>query len=111
MIGAGTFINPLLKVLTTVAILAAAYFFIVRPVLDTSEDAFETVSPAFEGIDDVGSDVRRSVRQAERIQVRNQAASSAQIEEASKLLSCVTSASADINKIERCNKKYDPSSP
>lgn len=37
MIGAGTFLNPLLKIVTTVAILAAFYFFIIRPVLDTTE--------------------------------------------------------------------------
>lgn len=37
MIGAGTFLNPLLKIVTTVAILAAFYFFILRPVLDTTE--------------------------------------------------------------------------
>ena len=38
LIGAGTIINPILKVLTTVAILGAAYLFIVRPVLDTTEE-------------------------------------------------------------------------
>ncbi len=41
MLGAATFINPLLKVATTVAILAAIYFFIVRPILDTTEDAID----------------------------------------------------------------------
>lgn len=111
MIGAGTFINPLLKVLTTVAILVAVYFLIVRPVLDTTDKAFETVSPAFEGFDDVGGDVRRSFRQAERIQTRQQAASTAQTKEANKLLSCVTSAAGDVGKIERCNAKYDPANP
>ncbi len=38
MIGAGTIINPILKIVTTVAILGAAYIFIVKPVLDTTED-------------------------------------------------------------------------
>lgn len=38
MIGAGTIINPILKVVTTVVILGAVYLFIVRPVLDTTED-------------------------------------------------------------------------
>ena len=38
MIGAGTIINPILKVVTTVAILGAAYIFIVKPVLDTTEN-------------------------------------------------------------------------
>jgi hypothetical protein len=38
MIGAGTIINPILKVVTTVAILGAVYIFIVKPVLDTTEN-------------------------------------------------------------------------
>ena len=38
LIGAGTIINPILKVVTTVAILGAAYIFIVKPVLDTTEN-------------------------------------------------------------------------
>ena len=37
MLGAGTVINPIIKVVTTVAILAAAYLFIVKPALDTTE--------------------------------------------------------------------------
>jgi hypothetical protein len=41
VIGAGTVINPIIKIVTTVAILAAAYFFIVKPVLDTTNSAFE----------------------------------------------------------------------
>jgi len=44
MIGAGTIINPILKVVTTVAILGAAYIFIVKPVLDTTENITDDVS-------------------------------------------------------------------
>ncbi|MGH2952527.1 MAG: hypothetical protein ACRDK9_00705 [Solirubrobacterales bacterium] len=34
MLGAATFINPLLKVVTTVAILAAVYYFAIRRCID-----------------------------------------------------------------------------
>ena len=44
MIGAGTVINPIIKIVTTVAILAAVGFFIVRPILDTTENAINSVS-------------------------------------------------------------------
>ena len=111
MIGAGTFVNPLVKVVTTVAILAAVYFLIVRPVLDTTDKAFETVSPAFQGLDDVPATVRQSVRQAERIQEQQAAASAARTKEANKLLNCISSATGDVNKIQRCNAKYDPANP
>lgn len=44
MLGAGTVINPIIKVITTVAILAAVGIFIVKPVLDTTEKAVDSVS-------------------------------------------------------------------
>ena len=56
MLGAGTVINPLIKVITTVAILAAVGFFIVRPVLDTTEKA----------IDSVNQSVRNGIEQGEQ---------------------------------------------
>jgi hypothetical protein len=51
MLGAGTVINPIIKVITTVAILAAVYFFIVKPTLDTTNSAFDTFSDSFDGFD------------------------------------------------------------
>ena len=44
MLGAETVINPIIKVITTVAILAAVGIFIVRPVLDTTERAVDSVN-------------------------------------------------------------------
>lgn len=41
MLGAGTVINPIIKVVTTVAVLAAAYFFIVKPVLTTTDKVID----------------------------------------------------------------------
>jgi hypothetical protein len=51
MIGAGTLINPIIKIVTTVAILAAVYFFAIKPALDTTEsisnDINHTVNHGF----------------------------------------------------------------
>jgi hypothetical protein len=44
VLGAGTVINPIIKVITTVAILAAVGIFIVRPVLDTTEKTIDSVN-------------------------------------------------------------------
>jgi hypothetical protein len=41
VIGAGTVINPLIKVVTTLIILGAVYLFIVKPALDTTNNAIE----------------------------------------------------------------------
>lgn len=111
MIGAGTFISPLLKVLTTVAILAAAYFFIVKPVLDTTDNAINRTFDSIEGFDDFSPGVQKSVRKAERLQARQQAASAAQVEEANKLLGCITDAAGNVAVIQRCNQRFDPADP
>ena len=44
MIGAGTIINPILKIVTTVVILGAIYLFFVRPILDTTENITNNVT-------------------------------------------------------------------
>ena len=114
MIGAGTFINPLLKVITTVAILAAAYVFIVKPALDTTEAVSDNISESvnFEGFDDLDNSVQpqieHAVKQAERLQENAQAASAAQISNANKLLNCISNAGGNVNAIQRCNTKFTP---
>jgi F0F1-type ATP synthase membrane subunit b/b' len=113
MIGAGTFINPLLKVLTTVAILAAAYFFIVKPALDTtkdiSDDVNSSISSSFDDLDtNVQPQIQHAVRKAERLQENAQQASAQQIQDANKLLNCISNASGNVNAIQRCNTRFAP---
>ena len=111
MIGAGTFLSPLIKVVTTVAILAAAYFFIVKPVLNTTESAFDSVGTGIEGFNDLGPNLQDSIREAQNLAEEQQASSDAQIKEANKLLNCISEASGDVNEIQKCNAKFDPSNP
>ena len=111
MIGAGTFIGPLLKILTTVAILAASYFFIVKPVLETTDNAIDRGFDQFENFDEFTPNVQQSVRKAQRLQEQQAAASNAQIEEANKLLECITDADGNITVIQRCNQRFDPANP
>jgi len=108
MLGAGTIINPLIKVVTTVAILAAVYFFIVKPTLDTTESAFEAVSPAFEQIEGVPRGIEKSLQQAERLQQNAAEASSSQLREANRLIECINRADSDVDEIQRCNKRFSP---
>lgn len=111
MIGAGTFINPLLKILTTVAILAAVYFFIVKPVLETTESTIDRSFDSIEGFEGFGPNVQQSIRQAERLREQQAASSNAQIEEANKLLECITGAQGNVTVIQRCNQRFDPANP
>ena len=72
MVGAGTIINPILKVVTTVAILAAVYFFIVKPSLETTERISS-------GINENSQNISESIR--DTIQ-ESQAGTNAQIDQA-----------------------------
>lgn len=111
MIGAGTFISPLIKVVTTVAILAAVYFFIVKPVLDTTDNAIDRGFNSIEGFSDFSPNAQRSVRRAQRLKERQAASSAAQIKEANKLLACISDAQGDTTVIARCNARFDPANP
>ena len=64
MLGAGTVINPIIKIVTTVVILGAVYLFIVKPALDTTNSAFESFSDSFNGFDDLPSDIQSQIDDA-----------------------------------------------
>jgi hypothetical protein len=62
MLGAGTVINPIIKIVTVVAILAATYLFIVKPVLDTTESTIEASFDAFgDGFGDLPTQIQDDV--------------------------------------------------
>ena len=112
MIGAGTVISPIIKIVTTVAILAAVYFFIVKPTLDTTEDITKSVNrgigKSFDNFGDFSPDVKDSVRQAEKLQQQAAQASDEQLESANKLLDCIQDAGGDVEQISVCNNKFAP---
>ena len=110
MIGAGTVISPIIKVVTTVAILAAVYFFIVRPVLDTTGDV----------VDRASQDIQRSQDEsaaragaAELQAARSRAISFGQSvlagsqpwpEAAREILGCAKDAGQDLQAMRRCER-------
>ena len=95
----------------TVGILAAVYFFVVKPALETTEkishEVNVNVQKGFEqtdlskinkSIDDVNRRVQREVKKSLR-QSQNHGA-------ANKLVRCVQRAHQDVDKIQRCSEKY-----
>jgi type II secretory pathway component PulM len=112
LIGAGTIISPIIKIVTTVAILAAVYFFFVKPALDTTEtisnNVNKSISRSFDNFDNFTPDVQKSVREAQKLQEKAAQSSSAQVADAQKLLDCITDANNDVNKINACNAKFSP---
>ena len=68
MIGAGTVINPLIKIITTVVILGAVYLFIVKPALDTTNNAFDQFGGISDDIQGQIDDALSSSSNAGRLQ-------------------------------------------
>jgi len=97
MIGAGTFINPLVKIVTTVVILGAVYLFLVKPILDTTNDtinrAFDAAEPALRQAEDLAN--QHGVNHL-------RTPHNASLREAQRLLNCVKRASGDVQKIQAC---------
>ena len=107
----GNLTAGIIRLLVTVGILAAVYFFVVRPALDTAEKvSHETnvsVQKGFEQadlnkinktIDDVNRRVQREVRKSFRHSPNHGAAK--------KLVRCIQRANQDVHKIQRCSEKY-----
>ena len=104
MIGAGTIINPIIKIVTTVAILGACYLFFVKPALDTTENISENVTESTQSIQqNIREDINKSLEGVPDItvpQIPNSA------KKAQKLGDCMTAAAGDIDKIQRCSAKF-----
>jgi Tfp pilus assembly protein PilO len=101
----------IIRLLVAVGILAAAYFFVVRPALDTtakiSHEVNVNVQKGFEQtnlgeinktIDDVNRRVQREVRRSLRQSPNHSAAN--------KLVRCIQRAHQDVDRIQRCSERY-----
>ena len=120
----GMFTSSVLRLAVTVGILAAAYFFIVRPVLDTTDKAIDSANGFNQTLNaniqqsarqadvnpNVARQVRRSIRRANRQVQRalnqslNQSAPSQARQQ--RLLHCVQRADGNVNKMQRCTRRY-----
>jgi len=101
----------IIRLLVTVGILAAAYFFIVKPTLETTEkisnEVNVNVQKGFQQsdlgdinktIDDVNRQVQREIKQSLR-QSRQQG-------NANQLINCIQRAHQNVNKIQRCSERF-----
>lgn len=92
----------------TVGILAAVYFFVVRPALDTTEKISHEVNVNVQRslkeahigktIDSVNRQVQHEIKKTLRHSPSHSAAD--------KLIRCVRRAHQNVHKIERCNDRY-----
>lgn len=112
MLGADTFISAALRIVGTVAVLAAVYFFIVKPVLHTTESVSRDISRSQS---QAQRQVNRSIRQAniqsrraERRALRQAHHAIRHAEKSTRValppvIRCIQRANGDVTKIQACS--------
>ena len=99
------------RLLVTVGILAAAYFFIVKPVLDTTEtissEANESIQKSFEnsGFNQIDVTLENVNKRVEK-QLNQALKQSKQHGDLDKLRICMKKAAGDVDRVKRCANKY-----
>jgi hypothetical protein len=107
-------VSALLRIVTTVAVLAAVYFFIVKPILHTTESVTKHINHSF----NTGAAVRsanRAIRQSGlqtrhkiSVQVHKAIHGNASVgglpKQAQRILTCIEHANGNVSKIEACNR-------
>ncbi|HXR61819.1 MAG TPA: hypothetical protein VN732_10875 [Solirubrobacterales bacterium] len=101
----------IIRLLVTVGILAAVYFFVVRPTLEATKEISHEVNAnvhrGFEAadlhqinrtIDDVNRRVQREVRKSLRQSPNHSAAN--------KLVRCIQRAHQDVDRVQRCSERF-----
>ena len=108
----GNLTSGIIRLVVTVGILAAAYFFIVKPVLksDRQRDQQRPTAPSnksFEssGLDDVSKSIEDVNRQVQ-IQVERSFHTAKRNGNPKKLVHCIERAHGNVHRIQRCTVRF-----
>jgi hypothetical protein len=97
----GNVTSGIVRLAVAAGILFCAYLFIVKPVLDTTNNAIES-----SGINEIGKSLQHLGPQIERQVKRSFKVTKAQGGSPQRLLKCVQRAHQDVAKIERCTRRF-----
>jgi hypothetical protein len=109
----GSLTSGIIRLLVTVGILAAAYFFIVKPVLKTTDNAIDNANKSFEksfgthGTDltDISGTIDQVNRRIKR-EIRHSFHTAKREGNPQRLVKCVQRAHGDVQRIQRCTVKF-----
>lgn len=110
----GSFTSGIIRLLVAVGVLAAAYFFIVKPVLHTTDNAINSANKTFEksfgteiNVNDIGKTIEDVNRKVQReIRRSFHTAKSQGPSDAKRLVKCIQRANGNVHHIQRCAAKY-----
>jgi F0F1-type ATP synthase membrane subunit b/b' len=116
----GSLTSGIIRLAVTVGILAAVYFFIVKPVLHTTENVSNTVNNSIQSANESfeqsfgpHSQTSRALRKANnqvKIQITHAVHQAHHVAGGSplKLLHCVEAAHGDVHRMQRCTIRFAP---
>jgi hypothetical protein len=97
----GNVTNGIIRLAVAAGILFCAYLFIVKPVLNTTEEAFRS-----SGLDQIGKTLNTVNVQVQR-QIRHSfKLTKSQGGNPQRLIHCIKHAHQDVGKIERCTRRF-----
>ena len=101
----------IIRLLVTVGILAAVYFFLVRPALDTagdiSRETNQSIQKSFQNnhFNDISGQIEDVNRQVQ-IEIKKSLRASERHGNPNKLIYCIKRAHQNVNKIQRCSERF-----
>jgi hypothetical protein len=109
----GNLTSGIIRLLVTVGILAAAYFFIVKPVLNTTDKAIDSANQSFgksfgtpgADVTDIGKTIEDVNRRVQR-EVRRSFRTAEKKGNPKKLVRCIRRARGDVHRIQRCAARF-----
>ena len=113
----GNLTSGIIRLAVAVGILAAVYFFLVKPILHTTEKTVEGANQSFEksfntptvNTKAIEAKVNKTIEDVNRqVQVEvHRSFHTAQVHGSpKKLLHCIQRASGNVQRIERCSRRY-----
>ncbi|HEX5610194.1 MAG TPA: hypothetical protein VFX45_08895 [Solirubrobacterales bacterium] len=108
----GSLTSGIIRLLVTVGILAAAYFFLVKPVLKTTSEISKEANSSFQK--SIGGEVDLSdisgtiedVNKQVQVQIRKSFHTAEKHGHPKKLVRCIEHAQGDVQRIRRCTVKF-----
>jgi hypothetical protein len=106
----GNVTSTILRLVLVVGTMAAVYFFAIKPVLDTTEKSINSFSePLNRSVDLSTRQLNRALveaRQDDRNRVKVPGATRVSLARATKLLNCIQRANGDVQRINRCQRRF-----
>jgi hypothetical protein len=110
----GNVTSGIIRLAVAVGVLGAAYLFIVKPVMDTTNNAIDSANKTFEksfGTTLDMSDLDKTIENVNRrvqVQIRRSFHTAKRHGggDPQKLVRCIQRASGDVHRIQRCTIKY-----